>query len=334
MLICIMHAKAEKMLPVSLLPDLRGLELDPKINLFFVMAGFFARQSWLYLKRKNEPFSAIVFWRARAIRLWPAYWVCALATFVCIKYFDFSITPERLMPGIEWWKMLLLNMVPFTPEILRVFELPNAWPIVILVFVLLQAWTLALIMALFFLTPLIFQPWLYRALTLFSFFGLFHAYFNQDAYQGFLIIALPYFLIGGLAYDFYVKYWEGQYPLSFTQKLTLVSGAGFLILLFAHYQGLVRMVGLIPANFIGVAIGWVLIPGLFQLTRNQRYDIYISNLSYTLYLVHFLVFFIFRHVDGDGSLKYWLVLPACMAAAILLHEVLEKPIRYYRDRIR
>lgn len=238
------------------------------------------------------------------------------------------------MPGVATWKMLLFNMLPFTPEMLRVLTLPDAGFTVVLIFILLQGWTLALIMALYVLAPIVFMPWLYRALAVLSVVGLYHAYINEGAYQGYLIIALPYFMAGGIAYDVYERYWMRMGLASFTMKLTLVCGAMLLLFMFAHYLGLARMMGLVAANMLCVIIGWLLLPGLFHLTRNNRYDIYVSNLSYTLYLSHFLVFFAFMSAEAAGSLKYWLLLPCCIVMAVLLHEVIEKPVRYYRNKVR
>lgn len=239
------------------------------------------------------------------------------------------------MPNAPVWKMVVYNAIPFTHDILHMKALPNEWPVIILNFILLQGWTLALIMALFAIVPVAF--FFTRPLYLFflvSLAGLYHAYFNEMAYQGFVIIALPYFLAGGIAYDMYLRYWAQHNVLSFSVKLALCCAAGLLLVVFAHYQGLIRMVGLMAANAICVIYAWLLIPGLFQLTRNNRYDIYVSNLSYTLYLNHFLVFFAFRHMGGHGTLKYWLVVPACILAAILLHEIIERPIQRYRKRVR
>ena len=332
LLICIMHAKAQGVLPKSWLPDLTGLTLDPKINIFFMMAGFFSHGALVSLRRRKVHRWAWEFWRSRCLRLWPAYWVCVLATYLLIQCCNYEITPERLMPGLPWWQFVLYNMIPFTPGILEMGNLPNSWFAVVLVFVVLQAWTLALIMPLFLLAPaLMLVPGISYVLFGLSLWGLYHAYAEEMEFQAYLIIALPYFLAGFIAYDVYEK-WYARRALSATLKGVTCLATALLVLMFANYSAFLGMWGMHASNWVGVGVGWCLLPPLFALSRRNRYDWYLSNLSYTLYLSHFLVTHLYRRSGLEMEVMQWLVLPSCLLLAAALHQWVERPVARWRGR--
>jgi peptidoglycan/LPS O-acetylase OafA/YrhL len=83
------------------------------------------------------------------------------------------------------------------------------------------------------------------------------------------------------------------------------------------------------------------IPFIFELTKNNRIDAWIGDLSYPLYLVHRLVFLIFsmslantRRL-GDLDPVWWIVgLIASIIAAITLHHIVEVPVNRLRERFR
>lgn len=330
-LICIMHAKAQGTMPKDWLPQLTGLMLDPKINIFFLMAGFFSHGALLSLRRRGVRWWAWEFYRSRCLRLWPAYWVCVLATYLLIRCCDYEITPERMMPGAAAWEFVLYNMIPFTPEVLHVGELPNAWFHVILVFIVLQAWTLALIMPMFVLAPLVLVPGVAYVAFGVSLWGLHHAYAVEAEYQGYLIIALPYFFAGHIAYDVF-EAWYARRSLSRHVQGAAWLGMAALMLMFAQYNAFTQMWGLFTPNWLAVGAAWLLLPPLFAMTRKNRWDWYLSNLSYTLYISHFLVTHMYRRSGLDMEIMQWLTIPSCVLLAAALHHLVERPVSRWRAR--
>lgn len=330
-LICAMHAKAQGMLPASFLPDLRGLELDPKMALFFMMAGMFARHA-LQMQRGQGLAGVMRFYADRCLRLWPAYWVCAIITFACIKLYDMPITHHRLMPDRSVVEFFLYNALPFTPDILQVGQLPDAWEVVILVFVVLQAWTLALIVAMTLLAPLVLSPSIMRYVFVISWIGVYHAY-RLGEFQGYLINSLPYFVAGGYAPDVYRRWLKGHEAAT-TLRVGAFAGAALLVMVFANYRALETMLGQLPAFFASATAGWCLLPVLYSLTRGARWDRLCSDLAYTLYLSHFLAFFTLQRTSLEDATVYWLVLPLCLLFSVVLHWLVERPLRSLRHRIR
>lgn len=325
MLICIMHAKHQGVLPQTLLPDVQGLELDPKLNLFFAMAGFFSYAALVGLRRRDVAAWVWVFYRSRCLRVWPAYWVCAIITYILIRCCSYEITSDRLMPGQETWKFLLYNMIPFVPDSLIYQRLPDAWHHVILVFVVLQAWSMALLMPLFAVAPLLLVPGVMWVMVPISLLGLYQAYGISGQYHGYVMIALPYFLLGAWVYRGYERYFRSH---SFSSVMTgaVWLGAFWLALVCANYQALVRWVGLFAANYAVVALGAMLMGPLYALTRGVRWDQWASQLSYTLYLSHFIVFYMLKQLPFERGSIYWATIPSCLLVAGMLHWGVERPL--------
>lgn len=79
------------------------------------------------------------------------------------------------------------------------------------------------------------------------------------------------------------------------------------------------------------------IPILFDLTRKSRFDIALGNLSYPIYLVHWLIismaFSVLRHtnVNINGDVMAVTIIMAALVASIILYLVVDKPIDEIRQ---
>ncbi len=328
LLICIMHAKAQGLLPHGFLPHVSGLTFDPKLSIFFMMAGFFARQAVLGLQAKGGIVWPLRFYVSRMIRLWPVYWVCVFVTWVCVQM-GMEVIPQRLMPGVPLWECVLYNLAPFIPASLKVGHLPVAWDSVIYVLLVFQAWTMALIMVLFALAPVLFFRGLVYPAFVVSCVGLWHAYVQQGQTQGYVIIALPYFLAGGIAFDMYARL---KKPVAEVLGLVCWGLTGLLVLLLANHDYMVESYGPYAANFLAVLLCWAVMPVLFRMTRGNRFDVYMSNISYPLYLSHFLVFAGLKALGVEGDFAYGVVIPAILLVAVALHHGVEKPLMRFRRK--
>lgn len=76
----------------------------------------------------------------------------------------------------------------------------------------------------------------------------------------------------------------------------------------------------------------VLIPGAFDLTRTSRFDRFIGNLSYPVYLTHWPVCFVLRSLNG-GSVIGWQVVLGTLLISMLIHQFLEAPVDAYRQSL-
>lgn len=78
---------------------------------------------------------------------------------------------------------------------------------------------------------------------------------------------------------------------------------------------------------------WVATPFLFNLSRNSRVDNTLGQLSYPIYLAHFLVIDQVNRINTRGIEKGLVatVLTLCLAAC--LYALIDRPIEPFRRRI-
>jgi len=76
-------------------------------------------------------------------------------------------------------------------------------------------------------------------------------------------------------------------------------------------------------------VGWAL-PLAFQLTRENRVDRYLGELSYPVYLVHLLAISIAMYSGWSGPTLAVLILVMVGGTSVMLHEVVQQPV----DRLR
>lgn len=103
--------------PAWLLRILDGVILFPGVAVFFVISGFLIAPSW----ERSRDCPAAYFWR-RWLRIYPALFVCVLASIVALGIFGF-LTPETLGSGGFWgWLFGQLSFGQFfNPECFRGF---------------------------------------------------------------------------------------------------------------------------------------------------------------------------------------------------------------------
>lgn len=80
------------------------------------------------------------------------------------------------------------------------------------------------------------------------------------------------------------------------------------------------------ASYIFVGLFIVLVPFLFELTKRNRYDRFIGDLSYPVYLVHPL-FYTYLHYSALETLTCTLVI------SVLIVLLLEKPVDRFRHKL-
>lgn len=76
---------------------------------------------------------------------------------------------------------------------------------------------------------------------------------------------------------------------------------------------------------------WAL-PLVFQLTRTNRVDRYLGELSYPVYLTHLLVISVALYSGWSGTRLAGLIVVMVALSAIVLHEVIQKPVERVRAR--
>lgn len=139
--------------------------------------------------------------------------------------------------------------------------------------------------------------------------------------RGLLPLEMSYFLLGVLAYRF---------------KWHTRASAWLMGLLVLATVGMHVIPGYIPEN--ESAAWWayllllvVLIPAIFETSKNWSVDRILGELSYPIYIAHFVTLSIVSLMPGHGT---WMQLAACVAVAYVSYKVVCEPIDAFRSRYR
>jgi|GEM_PF-6850191 len=328
LLILIGHAKHYHFLPESLLPDVKGLPLDPKIDIFIMIAGFFSRQTIAGYIGSGERGWVRRFYMTRCVRLLPAYWVCFFATYLIVVVFKHHEYPPLLeipISPLPEWRYWLQNLIPFLPDTLAILDLPYPWDTIIDRLQVFQAWTLAVLMVLFALAPAMMVGWRIYPLFIISLWIPIYTIFFYERFNGYVITSLPYYLAGAIAFDFYQaivrRFPHPTLLLSSLTYMLLLAVMGMLLI----YETMIEVLGILGAHTITTFYGLALLPYLYHITRGLRFDRYAGDISYPLYMYQFLVFFALTQAGLTGSTLFWAVIPACLLTAMALHHAVERP---------
>jgi len=111
-----------------------------------------------------------------------------------------------------------------------------------------------------------------------------------------------------------------------TQKAALAGLIGLTLVLSAIPGGWITRVLFYAYCF------WAL-PLAFQLTRANRVDRYLGELSYPVYLTHLLVISVALYSGWSGTRLAVLIVAMIAAASLALHEVIQQPVDRLRARL-
>lgn len=144
----------------------------------------------------------------------------------------------------------------------------------------------------------------------------------------FFPVEIGVFLLGTLSYHCYVYLQK----FTFTKPVGLVILAVYLCLVseWAFWQRPESFKQFFLVIFTSIAI-----PFVFTLTRNWKWDRLIGDLSYPIYLLHFVVFFgiipLFMSVASKWASTVGLLVTVILS--ILLVRYLERPIDAWRNKL-
>jgi peptidoglycan/LPS O-acetylase OafA/YrhL len=74
----------------------------------------------------------------------------------------------------------------------------------------------------------------------------------------------------------------------------------------------------------------LVMPFIFNMAKNNRIDRFLGNISFPIYMVHFLVIECLAGSVEDYAL--WMLLPVVLVTALAVHYGIEVPIDYWRQR--
>ena len=316
---------------------------DISVQCFYLISGFYMA---LVLDRTYR--SNAVFWANRALRLFPCYWAVAAATlliwlvlpskhpteFLSLPVGDriFVVFSNLALFGQDWLNFLgfrhghfsfVTNLADSDFPSYNLLLVPPAWSLgveltfyALAPFILRRSGTailgcllaslgLRLVLA---RMGLDYDPWTYR-------------FFPSE---------LATFLTGAVAYRIYRKI---QPRLN---ARPWVSGA-----ITAIVWSIVAGMGLLPMDdsqrrVLALALVGSTLPFLSVATRSNRFDRFLGDLSYPIYICHWIVIRLINRTIGPQlpSARFWATVAVVFAVAIALKLGIDEPIERLRTRLR
>lgn len=264
---------------------------DLAVELFFLISGFYMA---LILTRKYD--RAVDFFKARAIRLYPIYWITLAISLI----FDFADLWLRGRPGpglMMWMQHPPAGMAAFH-MIFANLTFFGSFPINADYLFVHQSWTLG-VEVLFYLTA----PYLLRRMRLIFpslAVSLILAHVSFGGMERFFGFFWPLFLSGALVYHL------SQRGLGIKNPAMGVAGWGAIF-----FQ---------PTSWIGCTTFFVIValslPALFDFTNRNLWDRRLGELSYPAYIMHWLVLFLVYQVhDRVPALLFSILCPVGILTA-------------------
>ena len=323
---------------------------------FFIVSGFFISVA-LNEKYKGPSFTYVNFVKNRVLRIFPLYWACILMTIVIsLLYKATSGNTIVLQPMLDHFRELGLgaktyviwsNLFIFGQEwvfFLKTnlveggFEWSGDFPVrdadsAHLFLLISQAWAISFIMYFYLLAPFIVRKstWLIVGLIVltqgfrFYFFSL--GYDQEPWHYRFFPFEFGMFLIGALGYKVYaaIKHYEPNKPF-------LLGFFVFFLILCCTYK-------FIPTDYRTkqwVFYGFLVIamPLLFRLTKDWKWDNFLAELSFPLYLSHFVIIHLVGQIIGLGDyLLTLLILAVIVMVSLILLLAVVMPLERYRKKL-
>jgi peptidoglycan/LPS O-acetylase OafA/YrhL len=335
---------------------------------FYVISGFYMA---LVLNEKY-PVGARgyrEFLTQRFLRLMPAYWVCLIAMIVMgvtgwgtvlpkvagHSPYEFWKTHVGMLPGYQivylvisqifllgqdW--LLFMGVMPGRGLIYTASgiagQLKGVEPAYQFLFVG-PAWSLGVELSFYLLAPFIVRRrWWIIGVVIFmsacarlAAWRITHIPISSDPWvYRFFPSELGTFLLGSVGYHFYAHAKRMRWDL---HRLGWIAWITMLIAIFAVPCIPKRIPG---RPFIFFSMMAVCVPFIFSLTKNWKVDRWIGELSYPVYIVHFVIGAVIAKIHNSYDLenvKGWQLLPATIPVAILIRLLVEEPVDRWRQRI-
>jgi peptidoglycan/LPS O-acetylase OafA/YrhL len=304
---------------------------DIAVQSFYIISGFYMA---LVLNEKYGPGSYWLFISNRLLRLWPTYIAVLVLSFAVADNwraiesldgfsFAYFIASQILIVGQDLYFFLFVNngTLAFTIH-------PVAVPGLLYTYAPIpQAWTLGLeiyfyLLAPFFVRrgPVVITAMIAASLVLRMGLQWTFGFSGEPWSYRFFPSEIALFLAGALGYYAYSARSDAQR----TQMLLSVTAMlVFACLAINRWDGIPRLasLSLLSAVIIGV-------PRLFELTRNIAWDKYLGELSYPLYICHFLFGWILLPETVPGV---YLALFLSLATSVLLYHLVDRPFDRWRQ---
>ena len=323
------------------------------VETFFIISGFY--MAMILTEKYDGPGSLRLFYYNRFLRIYPLYWVVAAASLIfwlapyithkghgALYLFGLLQAPGRLLVAFSNLFLFGQDVVMFTGAdahghlyFTPNFRLPpiHVWQLLLIP----PAWSLAVELTFYLVAPWIVRRsfWLITAVIVASLALRAYLFFalglRQDPWTyRFFPTEIGFFLAGSLAYRVYawLRMQDVRRPVFLLLPVPL-------FLAFFVYQFLPALTfhGAVLNAWRFYLLAWAGIPGLFLLSANSRFDRYIGELSYPIYIVHWHVVTFVQEVWAKMKFtrgtQLVIIVLTLLGALVLIHFV-SKPIERIR----
>lgn len=322
------------------------------VEVFFIISGFY--MALILSEKYNKNTNHKYFLTNRLLKIFPVYFFTLI---LCLIFelirnrFSSNIQEMSLFhhPGVEinlfsYLGLIISNLIilgqdfllflGINPQTGLFFYTTNFRlhePALYNFILIPQAWTLSLELVFYFLAPFLVKLKNTKLLVIISLslilrLTIYNLGLNHDPWTyRFFPTELIYFIFGIIAYRIY-KQIE---PVKINKKL-LSSLLGFYIFYITFYQ-------FIPHNRAKMLVLFTLtiflLPFIFKLSKNIKIDRFLGELSYPVYISHFLIINVFTHLIGlkHDYLGIFSVLLTILVSIIILNLII-KPIDNIRQK--
>jgi peptidoglycan/LPS O-acetylase OafA/YrhL len=321
-------------------PLLLGGELA--VEVFFMISGFYMA---LVLSTRYRN-GTVTFWLARALRIYPTYWIVAFAAAALWALSTNSFQLLSLQTGAtqlltaftNTWIVgqdasLWLALAPDGALHWTTSFHNHAYPQPLNFLLIPQAWSLSLELAFYAMVPFMNRlstTWL-CTLTGVSLFARASAYnwlgldYDPWTYR-FYPFEISFFLLGVLAYRFYAV--RGVRLRTRWRQTALAVAAVIVLFRFIPDVSIYR---LSVNNVVLFTIMFLAMPNLFAGTTDSRLDRFVGDLSYPLYLTHILAATFCAFALGTRSAAVIIAISLLASAGLVI--CVERPLDRWRHRL-
>ena len=332
------------------------------VEMFYTISGFYMA---LILNQKyTGPGSYRTFIKSRLFRIYPAYAVVGLATCAAgaLAYFGSG----RLIPLFRYWSEIGPGMRPATMAYLVVANVillgqdttmffrvvPESGmisfigshyqqPMCQMFLVVPQAWTIGTELWFYLLAPFLVRQLRRIVAVLVATIALRLAMIHLIGLDTppwsycFFPTELPFFLFGALGFKAYAALEGRRLPL---RQMGQAAFFGILFLILAFYKIPWRWIPhtyqLLRADLI-IFLFPVALPFIFAYTKKNKGDRLIGELSYPIYLTHWIVIDLLRLVDSPWVGRYFgeLTCLITITLSIVLWYFVDRPIDAWRQNL-
>lgn len=330
---------------------------------FFIISGFY--MALVLTEKYKGPGALAEFYTARALRIFPAYFVLLALALISLPVLGrngwltasgfwselasqtlmqqiFTMLPNTFIFGqdLQYYFYYDGGKIVFAENMQQPFRYPNHFLLVP------QAWSITLELYFYLIAPFL-NRFRTRYLLALTIAGLsLRVYLSALGvnYYPWLYFCFPttvcFFLMGMLSYRIYAAFplfwrapWVGYGSVTALVALPLTQW------LWSPWVTTLSR-GQLPDGHLFLALAPLLLPGAFEASKNWVWDRRIGELSYSIYLVHFLVYhWTFTSFETETKFGYFSRPDAVLwynfctvLAAIALFKLVDEPVDRWRHR--